>query len=174
MLGERERMKEAYKYLRDNFGVHTQDDVANRMNYSRSVVNQAFNGKPESLTEKFVESMNRAFNGVFNEKYLLTGEGTLLAPEEEDIIRNVRRGAEPAVGAIIELYAQLIKEVEAYRAKLKGEIATTSQLIKEVEAYRAELKGEIATTHQLNQELRTTLRELRDDSDRHYSMAAEG
>lgn len=153
MLGARERMKEAYKYLRDNFGVHTQDDVANRMNYSRSVVNQAFNGKPESLTEKFVESMNRAFNGVFNEKYLLTGEGTLLAPEEEDIIRNVRRGAEPAVGAIIELYAQLIKEVEAYRA---------------------ELKEEIATTRQLNQELRTTLRELRDDSDRHYSMAAEG
>lgn len=153
MLGARERMKEAYKYLRDNFGVHTQDDVANRMNYSRSVVNQAFNGKPESLTEKFVESMNRAFNGVFNEKYLLTGEGTLLAPEEEDIIRNVRRGAEPAVGAIIELYAQLIKEVEAYRA---------------------ELKEDIATTRQLNQELRTTLRELRDDSDRHYSMAAEG
>ena len=146
-------MKEAYKYLRDNFGVHTQDDVANRMNYSRSVVNQAFNGKPESLTEKFVESMNRAFNGVFNEKYLLTGEGTLLAPEEEDIIRNVRRGAEPAVGAIIELYAQLIKEVEAYRA---------------------ELKDEIAITRQLNQELRTTLRELRDDSDLHYSMAAEG
>lgn len=154
MLGARERMKEAYKYLRDNFGVHTQDDVANRMNYSRSVVNQAFNGKPESLTEKFVESMNRAFDGVFNEKYLLTGEGTLLSDMEyafQDSIQ--QQGRPPAVGAIIELYAQLIKEVEAYRA---------------------ELKEEIATTRQLNQELRTTLRELRDDSDRHYSMAAEG
>lgn len=147
------RLNEAYRYLFSQQSVTSQTDFAEKIGVRDTSLSFAMNGNPAYLTKNLFIKICAAFPNIFNRDYLLTGEGTLLAPKEEDIIRNVRRDAEPAVGAIIELYAQLIKEVEAYRA---------------------ELKEEISTTRQLNQELRTTLRELRDDSDRHYSMAAEG
>lgn len=147
------RLNEAYRYLFSQQSVTSQTDFAEKIGVRDTSLSFAMNGNPAYLTKNLFIKICAAFPNIFNRDYLLTGEGTLLSDIEyafQDSIQ--QQGRPPAVGAIIELYAQLIKEVEAYRA---------------------ELKEEIATTRQLNQELRTTLRELRDDSDRHYSMAAE-
>lgn len=85
----RERIKKAYGYLRDNGIVHTQQDVANIMNVKKENISRAFNGNEDYLTSKFMERFNNAFNGVFDIKWLQTGEGNMLKTATNDGIHSV-------------------------------------------------------------------------------------
>jgi phage repressor protein C with HTH and peptisase S24 domain len=71
-------LQKAYEYLRYNGKVKTQTDVARIMEASRSNVSGAFNGDGKYLTSKFLKRFNNAFGNIFNEKWLLTGEGNML------------------------------------------------------------------------------------------------
>lgn len=75
-----ERLRKAFDYLRYNGLAHTQLDVANAMGSSASNVSSAFSGKENSLTDKFMRRFNRAFGSLFNESWLLLGEGEMLRP----------------------------------------------------------------------------------------------
>lgn len=72
----------AYLELRRRGIVHTQTEVADRVGYNKSAVSQAIKGIPSYVTENFVSAFNKAFGGIFNEDYLLRGEGTLLASDK--------------------------------------------------------------------------------------------
>lgn len=78
-------LKEAYEHLRNLGIVHTQKDIADKVKYNKSAVSQALNGIEGYVTSNFVSAFNEAFGGIFNEDYLLRGEGTLLkdAPIDE-------------------------------------------------------------------------------------------
>ena len=78
-------LREAYDYLRSIGAVHTQTSVAEKTGYNKSVVSQALSGIEGYVTRNFVSAFNEAFGGIFNEDYLLRGEGTLLkdAPADE-------------------------------------------------------------------------------------------
>lgn len=78
-------LKEAYEHLRSLGIVHTQKDIADKVKYNKSAVSQALNGIEGYVTSNFVSTFNEAFGGIFNEGYLLRGEGTLLkdAPADE-------------------------------------------------------------------------------------------
>lgn len=71
-------MKEAYDYLRSNGVIHTQSSIAEKTKYNKSAVSQALRGIEAYVTGNFVSAFNEAFGGIFNEEYLLKGEGTLL------------------------------------------------------------------------------------------------
>ena len=71
-------MKEAYEHLRRIGIVHTQKGIADKVKYNKSAVSQALNGIEGYVTSNFVSAFNEAFGGIFNEAYLLRGEGTLL------------------------------------------------------------------------------------------------
>lgn len=81
----KERIKKAYSYLRDNGIVHTQQDVANIMSVKKENISRAFNGHEDYLTSNFMERFNNAFNGVFNIKWLQTGDGDMLKDDIEPI-----------------------------------------------------------------------------------------
>lgn len=75
-----ERLKEAFDYLRSKGEVHTQADIADRMNASRPNISSAFKGDAKCLTDKFLIRFNKAFRDIFNEEWLLQGKGEMLRP----------------------------------------------------------------------------------------------
>ena len=64
--------------------VHTQTNIADKTKYNRSVVSQALNGIDGYITRNFVSAFNSAFGCIFNEDYLLRGDGTLLKDGTQD------------------------------------------------------------------------------------------
>lgn len=75
---------EAENYLRVLGKVHKREDIVKATGKDKSAVSKAFSGKERFLTAGFVSAFNEAFGGIFNEAYLLRGEGTLLKDGEQD------------------------------------------------------------------------------------------
>ena len=85
MLVDSERvspLREAYEFLRSIGIVRTQTDVAVKTGYNKSAVSHALHGTEGYVTSRFVAAFNDAFGGLFNESYLLRGEGALLSDPE--------------------------------------------------------------------------------------------
>lgn len=80
----KERIKVAYNYLRNHGIVHTQQDVANVMDVKKENISRAFNGNEKYLTPGFMERFNNAFNNIFSQSWLLTGEGEMLNNKAEN------------------------------------------------------------------------------------------
>ena len=72
-------LREAYEFLRSMGIVRTQTDVAVKTGYNKSAVSHSLHGTEGYVTNRFVAAFNEAFGGLFNEVYLLRGEGTLLS-----------------------------------------------------------------------------------------------
>ena len=75
-------LREAYEFLRSIGIVRTQTDVAVKTGYNKSAVSHALHGTEGYVTSRFVAAFNDAFGGLFNEAYLLRGEGALLSDPE--------------------------------------------------------------------------------------------
>ena len=86
-------LREAYDYLRSMGLIHTQADVAVKIGYHKSAVSQALHGIDGYITSRFVAAFNEAFGGLFNEAYLLRGEGTLLSDPESSVSERELREA---------------------------------------------------------------------------------
>ena len=85
MLVDSERvspLREAYEFLRSIGIARTQTDVAVKTGYNKSAVSHALHGTEGYVTSRFVAAFNDAFGGLFNEAYLLRGEGALLSDTE--------------------------------------------------------------------------------------------
>ena len=94
-------LREAYNYLRFCGVVHSQMDIAEALKKDKSAVSKAISGTPRFLTRGFVSSFNAAFGGIFNEAYLLRGEGTLLNdPEPRVSERELREACEEEPSAL--------------------------------------------------------------------------
>lgn len=123
MIGRQKRLTEVYEYVRKFKGVHTQTDFAISINYSRSVISAALNGKESYLTDKLFENICKAFPDTFSLDYLLTGQGALLTLEEE-----VQQGDHPIepmptwADTLINIMAKQIKENETLHRELKQSI----------------------------------------------------
>jgi regulator of replication initiation timing len=79
---EQKRLNEVFEHVRKYYGIHTQEDFAKYLEYGRTSISAALNGKPEYLTERLFKTIVEKFPGVFNLDYLLNGEGQLLTVEE--------------------------------------------------------------------------------------------
>ena len=86
-------LREAYEFLRSMRIVRTQTDVAVKTGYNKSAVSHALHGTEGYVTNRFVAAFNEAFGGLFNEVYLLRGEGTLLSDPESSISERELREA---------------------------------------------------------------------------------
>ena len=148
MTGKHERLKEAYDYLRYQHGIHTQIDMANALQVTRSSFSAAMNGNEKYLTKSFFMKICAAFPGVFNLDYLLTGTGTLLAQQKEA----EPTPASPATDNLLELHASLLRHVDDLRQ---------------------ELHQELIAIRELKDELRATLFELKQSNNHNYGIAAD-
>ena len=77
-MEKKERINQAFSYLKDNGLVHTQRDLAEKMGATAPNVSSALKGVDNVLTDNFLLRFNNAFGGIFNDNGLLTGEGSML------------------------------------------------------------------------------------------------
>jgi len=78
-MEKKERINQAFSYLKDNGLVHTQRDLAEKMGATAPNVSSALKGVDNVLTDNFLLRFNNAFGGIFNDNWLLTGEGSMLS-----------------------------------------------------------------------------------------------
>lgn len=79
-MNKKERFNEAFRFLRGKGFVQTQKDVAEKMGSTAPNVSSALKGVESVLTENFLRRFNSAFDGVFSDDWLISGEGEMLSP----------------------------------------------------------------------------------------------
>lgn len=85
-MEKKERINYAFSYLKDNGLVHTQKDLAERMGSTAPNVSSALKGVDNVLTDNFLLRFNNAFGGIFNDNWLLTGEGSMLSASDPNSV----------------------------------------------------------------------------------------
>ena len=148
-MGRADRLKEVYEYVRKRFPIHTQYDFAERLKYNRAYISSAMHGNEKNLTDKLFTNICEAFPGVFNLDYLLTGEGSLLATEEEvhneeyEKLYNPHQSAptidpSTAMNALIAEHVRLVNLLEADIKKkeieMEERLADKETIIREKDA----------------------------------------
>lgn len=144
MIERQKRLNEVYEYLRKNMGIHTQTDFAEALNYTRSVISAALNGKESYLTDKLFENICKAFPGVFNIHYLLTGEDSLLLGKSEDAAPKVEREPIGIMDQSSLINAAIAAKDETIES-LKRELKTKDDLISTLRARIADLEARADT-----------------------------
>ena len=79
-MERQERFKMAFTYLKGKGLIHKQKDVAEKMGSTEPNVSAALKGVDKVLTDKFLNRFNEAFGSVFNNDWLLWGNGDMLKP----------------------------------------------------------------------------------------------
>ena len=80
-----ERFHLAYEHLKSLGIVHKQKDVADGMGgVSASNISNVFKGNPRYLTDRFLKRFNESFGNLFNEEWLLSGEGEMCSNIEQN------------------------------------------------------------------------------------------
>ena len=107
-MTKKERINEAFLYLKNKGIVHTQKDVAKAMGASASNVSSALSGVESVLTDKFMSRFNEAFGDMFNEEWLLSGEGEMLKGTDASIQKSINSCAPdiPTTVLLLPIYAQ--------------------------------------------------------------------
>ena len=101
-----DRFKKAYEYLRFKGYVHSQKELASRMQATAPNVSSALKGDEKFLTDNFLRRFNEAFDSVFNLQWLILGEGDMLKePDESEQFSMIRYWVDiDATGGGIELF----------------------------------------------------------------------
>lgn len=140
MKERQKRLIEVYEYLRKHYNVHTKTGFAEAVKYGRTSMSSAMNGNDLYLTDGLFRSICLAYPNVFNLNYLLTGEGSLLQPNNEAVLG--RYPAPPGMvsedvpseslplwaDTLIRIMSKQIAENEALHSELRRSIAEVSDL----------------------------------------------
>ena len=78
-------------YLLRNGYVSKKKDVAEKMRYYYPNTTSALKGDRKYLTDSFVEELNLAFGSIFNTKWILEGDGSMLADIQSDKDKIIQR-----------------------------------------------------------------------------------
>lgn len=84
-ISKKERMAALFSYLRYKGLVKTQRELADKLGASYSNISSAMKGEERSCTENLLKRINRAYDGIFCEDWLLRGEGNMLADKQPTI-----------------------------------------------------------------------------------------
>lgn len=79
------RITTAYDYLKSIGKAHKQQDVADKMGTDKANVSRAMKGDEKYLTDRFLHRFNSAFDNLFNEEWLISGNGEMLAKPNQTI-----------------------------------------------------------------------------------------
>ncbi|NMA74477.1 MAG: hypothetical protein GX963_10030 [Bacteroidales bacterium] len=71
-------IQRVFAHLKSKGLVHTQKNLAEKINSSSPNVSRAMKGDEEYLTDSLLLRINEAFDNIFNEEWLLSGEGEML------------------------------------------------------------------------------------------------
>ena len=85
-MERKDRFKEAFEYLKNRGSVHTQRDVALKMDSSEGNISKAFKGDERVLTNRFLRRFNEAYGNIFNLDWLIDGVGDMLVVNNGNIL----------------------------------------------------------------------------------------
>ena len=142
-MDSKERIKESFKLLRSRGLVHTQRDLAKRLNAGEGTVSKALKGDPASLTPQFLMRLNQAFPGVFSLDWLLNGTGEMLQASEKQTEPEAGTDSMPdseMSDGMLELYARMIRGVDDLRIQLKDELSEVKALKSELQQARDDFR----------------------------------
>ena len=141
--GKKERILLAYDYLRSKGFIHTQSDLAEKMQSNKVNVSRAMAGNERYLTDKFLKRLNNSFGGVFNEDWLLYGDGEMLNSNPiYTNVGNTNHNSESILLQIIEQKEAIIRDKDKQIMQLSETIGMLKQ---QIIALQAEM-GKIAST----------------------------
>ena len=158
MLDREKRLNEVYEHVHRYFNIHTKGEFADYIKYARAYISSAMNGNEKYLTDKLFDSICKAFPGVFDLEYLLTGKGSLLTIEEEVHNEDLEKLYNPQpidqsslVNALlaskdetIDSLKSRIADLQRTIADLQRTIADKEEIIKAREARISELERQLA------------------------------
>ena len=150
------RVNLAYRWLIWLGEVDDKLSFAQRLGKERANITNILNGKGDA-SDKFCGIILSSFPGIFNRDWLLDGVGDMLATTE-GMPSSLMSGGTPSETdttsqrqTIIDLYAGLIKESEAFRREIKNELAEVKNLRSELQQERENFRE---ATYRLTQALR--------------------
>lgn len=88
-MDKKERLNEAVNYLKYKGIVKTQNDIASKMNASRTNVSSALSGKEEVLTDSFIARFCAAYKEI-SYTWLLLGHGDMISDAGKSIAERMR------------------------------------------------------------------------------------
>lgn len=149
------RINQAFRWLIWLERIEGKNDFANLLGLQRSNVTNIMNGKGDA-SDKFCGIILSSFPGIFNREWLLDGVGDMLATTE-GMPSSLMSGGTPSETdttsqrqTIIDLYAGLIKESEAFRREIKDELTEVRTLRTELQQERENFRD---ATYRLTQAL---------------------
>ena len=98
----KERLNQAYNYLKFKGVISKQQDVAEKMGATRPNVAKALNGNEGFLTESFLKRFAHAFNDTISAYWLLTGEGEMISTDAP-VVEQPKQENEDPDGKLIPL-----------------------------------------------------------------------
>ena len=84
-MEKKDRLTRAFGHLVYLGKVKTKQDVANTMGSPSTNIISAFNGNMRYLTDNFLRRFNMAFDGIFNDSWLIDGTGDMLKGDNNSI-----------------------------------------------------------------------------------------
>lgn len=88
MQDKKDRFQKSFDHLKSKGLVHTQKELAEKLNSSPPNISRALKGDEEYLTDNLMIRLNESFNNIFNLDWLLTGEGEMLANNTKEIFNH--------------------------------------------------------------------------------------
>lgn len=123
-MERKERLNSAFNYLRNSGLIQTQRDLANKMHAGIANISKALKGNKAVLTDRFLRRLNSAFGNIFNDEWLLTGEGEMLINGESFLI-----GKGDAIGAAAKVTNQTTNNFGACSADNSRDDATLNKVL---------------------------------------------
>lgn len=140
---KKDRILLAFDYLRSKGLIHTQLDLAEKMMSDKNTISRALKGNERYLTDKFLKRLNNSFGGVFNEEWLLYGDGEMLNSNPiYTNVGNTNHNSESILLQIIEQKEATIRDKDKEIMQLSETIGMLKQ---QIIALQAEM-GKIAST----------------------------
>ena len=106
----------AFNYLKGTGKVHTQQDIADKMEINKSSLSKATNGDDKYLTDSFLKRFNYSFGNLFNERWLISGDGEMLNQVSQQIVNGDNNTAVSGNGNTVNTITDaLLNELVAQR-----------------------------------------------------------
>ena len=168
------RVNLAYRWLIWLGEVDDKLSFAQRLGKERANITNILNGKSDA-SDRFCGLILTSFPGIFNRDWLLDGIGDMLAtldgiptcPLHVPSGRDTETDTPEQRQSIIDLYANLIKESEAFRGEIRNELVEVKKLRDELQQERENFRE---ATYRLTQALKRINDKPSDDT---ISIAAE-
>jgi hypothetical protein len=136
------RINQAYRWLIWLGEVDDKLSFAQRLGKERANITNILNGKM-GASDRFCGLILASFPGIFNRDWLLDGTGDMLTTANGlptfpvvGSVADVESDTPHQRQSIIDLYAGLIKESEAFRREIKDELAEVRSLREELQQER--------------------------------------